>query len=297
MYRCKDCNKEYLNKPDYCDCGNNVFEEVSNLPEFEIDKMTFRKNSSENPDETSAKTFFEQYPKLKEIKDSMDVISTSIFGICLILAILPWIFWGNSSSGVSTTKKPPHHVQKHVSQANIPDIDSLWNDSVPVQKKIEVTQMAQVPPPEAEPAPEPVGQQLRQPMPFSQPTHVTAPIHVDKNVQHKVAAKPVVNQHNTVASSGAMADYKNSLRRVLFAHLAVTSVQGIGKCQVEFSVDRNGRLLNRKFSRLSDNRSLNDAVYNMLMSVPQYSPPPAGYNGEKIRLSFAFDNGYYEVSY
>ena len=28
MYRCTECNTEYADLPDYCDCGNDVFEEV-----------------------------------------------------------------------------------------------------------------------------------------------------------------------------------------------------------------------------------------------------------------------------
>ena len=26
IYKCKDCGKEYNNKPEFCDCGNNFFE-------------------------------------------------------------------------------------------------------------------------------------------------------------------------------------------------------------------------------------------------------------------------------
>ena len=28
MFICSDCQKKYDIKPDFCDCGNNVFEEI-----------------------------------------------------------------------------------------------------------------------------------------------------------------------------------------------------------------------------------------------------------------------------
>ena len=29
MYRCTECNKEYSECPDFCDCGNDSFEEIT----------------------------------------------------------------------------------------------------------------------------------------------------------------------------------------------------------------------------------------------------------------------------
>ena len=28
MYKCTDCGQEFDTKPEYCDCGNNIFEEI-----------------------------------------------------------------------------------------------------------------------------------------------------------------------------------------------------------------------------------------------------------------------------
>ena len=28
MFKCKECGSEFDNKPDYCDCGNDTFEEI-----------------------------------------------------------------------------------------------------------------------------------------------------------------------------------------------------------------------------------------------------------------------------
>ena len=29
MFKCKECGNEYDIKPDYCDCGNDTFEEIA----------------------------------------------------------------------------------------------------------------------------------------------------------------------------------------------------------------------------------------------------------------------------
>jgi hypothetical protein len=75
------------------------------------------------------------------------------------------------------------------------------------------------------------------------------------------------------------------------------TVQGKGKCGIEFSIDSDGRLINRDFTYQSNNVSVNDAVYRMMMSMPKYDPPPPSYNGSKIKMTFYFDNGYYQIDF
>ena len=94
-----------------------------------------------------------------------------------------------------------------------------------------------------------------------------------------------------------MLKYKGSLRSALFAKLPVGSIQGSGSCSVQFAVDKTGKLINRGFSKQSDNKSLNDAVYYMLMSVPRFAAPPEGYNQELIRMNININSdGSYEIS-
>ena len=42
-YKCSDCGEIFDNKPDYCDCGNNVFEEI-----VEESSGVFQKAQSQN---------------------------------------------------------------------------------------------------------------------------------------------------------------------------------------------------------------------------------------------------------
>ena len=87
------------------------------------------------------------------------------------------------------------------------------------------------------------------------------------------------------------------MRQALFSNLSITSVQGSGKCQIEFSIDKTGKLINRAFTYQSNNKSLNDEVYKMLMKMPKFYPPPKSYNGEKLKLYFEFNNGNFTINY
>ncbi len=109
--------------------------------------------------------------------------------------------------------------------------------------------------------------------------------------QPSVPLAPVYNPN-----SPEMLRYKNNLRAALFSKFAVGSIQGAGECSIQFSVDKTGKLINRKFSKESSNKGLNDTVYYMLMSVPRFSPPPDEYHGEIIRMNFKIDNGNYEIT-
>ncbi len=92
-------------------------------------------------------------------------------------------------------------------------------------------------------------------------------------------------------------NYKGAVRSALLVKLNVTAIQGSGDCAIEFSVDNSGKLINRNFIYKSTNKTVNDEVYNMLMRLPYYKQPPTHYNGEKIKLKFMFNNGYYEISF
>lgn len=125
----------------------------------------------------------------------------------------------------------------------------------------------------------------------SKPQQVTQPVQQPKPVVKTEPAKPVYNPN-----SPEMLRYKGNLRSAMFAKLPVGSIQGSGSCSVTFSVDSTGKLVNRGFASKSDNKTLNDAVYYMMMSVPRFNPPPSNYNGETIRMNFIFNNGSYEIS-
>lgn len=292
MFICTECKAKYEQKPEYCDCGNNIFEEIVDIKEEPVLPKEFKKESAIQSDK-SKPSFLEQYPEIKRFTNSLDVLSTSIFVVCIILSILAWVFIGRENPNVSQHIKIVGQTQQTIKkkQQQLPNVDSFWNNPKPiVQKPVKAEKIENV---QEENIQTPNPSEITKPMP--QKVKMISPSSIQNPTPKSNIVKP--NKQKNSLNNAAMTQYKAALRQTLFSHLAVTSITGAGRCRVEFSVSPSGKLLNRKFAKLSDNKSLNDAVYNMLMSVPQYYPPPVGYNGEKIGLSFYFNNGYYEVSY
>lgn len=312
MFRCKECGCEYKEKPDYCDCGNNTFDEI--LPS---------KASINLPD-------------IKQL------VSVLIFILCLILAIIPWTI--HDKSQPQQTPK----VKKVLPKANIPDIEEIWNNQAP-QSKPKTTPAKQISTKTElkTTATKPV---TRQNAPVKQPSKIqpkkSTPTKIQKSktqqttktntVKKSQAAKPksspktgtsqtkppkvvekvaqqvstntppqttIKKQQSTVqkpkpVDKTPLINYKNELRIALLAKLNVPNVTGSGDCAVSFSIDTaTGKLLNRNFIYKSNNKSVNDEVYYMLMRLPYFKKPPSIYKGETIKLKFYFNNGYYEISF
>ncbi len=286
MFKCTDCSKIYDIKPDYCDCGNNIFEEIAETaPKQGISQ---KNNVSFGLKERFSRISFEQK------------LSVLIFVILLVFAVIPWLI--PVKTAPQKAEKKPVPVKKE-----FPAIDELWTQSVepekpaqqpePVQERvIEVIKQVYVPantkttaPQHSAPVQSQKTAQKTQPQP---PKTVQKPKSTSK--QAKSAKKTT---KLTAQEQKELENYKGALRMALFNNLNVPSIQGAGECAVEFNIDSSGKLTNRNFTYQSDNKSLNDAVYYMLMRVPKFNPPPASYKGEKIKLKFKFNNGSIEVSF
>jgi hypothetical protein len=68
MFICTECKTQHNNKPDYCNCGNDLFEEIQNK---------------------AFKTFSDLITKTFGPVNS---VSLSIFWVCVCIAILIWLF-------------------------------------------------------------------------------------------------------------------------------------------------------------------------------------------------------------
>lgn len=336
MYKCCECGQEYKNPVEYCDCGNNTFDEIE---EFEPIIKTS-----------------------KRMLDKGEIVSWVFFATCVLLSLLVIFFVGNpkQTSEDSQSKK----VVKTVVNNDIPSIDSFWNDTpiaVPKPKET-ITEVVEkelnkiVEPPFVEnlfktvekvTKPQPVKTQA-QPVKTQQPKVQTkvepkkveakkieskSTVSTPKPIVKQETTKPTVlantktttNQNTTVKPvenkvensiskpvtqtvtkpkvevtnmrDPAVVSYKHSLLQKLFSRFVMSGIQGNGTCVVSFSISKDGKLNNRKFVKLSDNKSLNDAVYYMMMSVPTFNAPPAAYKGDVLNLQVKFYNGNYEFSY
>ncbi len=278
MYKCSDCGAEYKVKPDYCDCGNDNFIEIKE------EKKEF---------------------KLKPVN-----VDSSIWVLvgCLILSLLVIMFFANPKQQDETVKK---QVTKQVSEKQIPDIETFW-DNTPVKVKTvestETTVVEEKPEPQKtltqwfKPKAESVQQkavQQKKTVQTKTVTKTTPTANSNKQTQTTtktttttVAKKPAAK---TISNSTEVLNYKYRLRNALFSKLNYTQIKGSGKCGIQFSVNSEGKLINRAFTFQSDNKSLNDEVYRMMMRMPVYKTPPQGYKGELIKITIEFNNDEYEV--
>lgn len=182
--------------------------------------------------------------------------------LCVILSVVILSFSTDNKDN-KITKTIPEPVQ---TPKQIPQPKSQPKAQQPKQKPKQSKQQPQ-----------------QQPQPKSQAKSITQ----QKTI---VKPKPVI-----IADTKEAQNYKIRLRNALFLKLNVANIQGSGKCGIQFAVNSEGKLINRAFSFQSDNKTLNDEVYKMLMRMPRYDTPPKSYKGELIKITIEFNNGEYEI--
>ena len=361
MFKCLECGAEYSQKPDFCDCGNDTFEEIAEKvqPAQEYEKESEPKHK---------KTFEEQYPEISSFIGTLDPISVVIFGLCIFLSIMSLIFIKPKEQPITDVPKDKPPVERKVA-----DIKSFWDDTPPkpevvAVKKQEPTIASQITdmiskmsePQPAKQTENPKTQSVQKPATQQKPkTSVKPSVQQPKKTQTTtkpaqtqtvkkqpastqktstppktttqtkpstssqqpktstatttqqnrqtqatppIAPKPVQPQPtvNTAAIQAQAAQelktFKTGLRNTLFRKINFTRVYGDGACVVDFKVDSTGKIVNRSFSKQSNNNSLNDEVYQAIMSTPTYKTPPSSYRGQTLHFSVKFQGGQYEVS-
>ncbi len=308
MYICRECKTKYKEKVAYCDCGNNTFD-------FVEDKQL---------------TISPKQPLTLEQKS--EIVSWSFLGICLLLSLIVWLIpIGNTKDNVEQPKQ--QKAAKPQTRQAIPDIEKIWDDTplyapktqqpqaeksqldilreeisntTPYsgsQKKnqlidINTNNFAPVSPKKIETNRPYTPKTQSSQKPSAQPKQqISKPAKTGvSSSPKKLDEKPIYNTPSYNPNSPEMQRYKNNLRAALFSKLAVGSISGAGECTVQFSVNQDGKLINRKFAKESSNKALNDAVYYMLMSVPKFQTPPEEYNGQTIQMNIKIDYGNYEIS-
>ena len=315
MFKCKDCGSEYKEKPDYCDCGNDTFDEIKDETIGTIDKTeetkTQQQKESDNIKPKSKKN--EKYIKT-------DKISLLIFAVCLILSIIILFFPVNTPLNTDNIKE--NNEQNIIS---IPSVNSIWDNSIPVVQKTELPKTEPVSSEETVVKKNPKVNEntdnkkdLNTTPAKSETPKITKvkltknttvkPKQTDSSVPKKqneqitkqtqkptTTVKPTSNTNNT-QNEISLNSYKIGLRNKIGSHIDFASVAGDGACAVTFKIDVNGKLINRKFVQQSENTSLNDAVYNAMLAVPNYKTPPSTYKDNTLKLSVKFISGNFEVS-
>ncbi len=156
MFRCKECGCEYKNKPDFCDCGNDTFEEVLETEpqkqiideiktNIQIEQSTTKsiKNNFENSKSgvfytpsKKKKSFSEQYPLIARFISSIDPISAVIFMFCIVLSLVIVLIPIKKNTSIDLSE----NIKEEQIVKNIPSLDSFWNNTPPKIKEELITE-------------------------------------------------------------------------------------------------------------------------------------------------------------
>ena len=326
MYICKDCGAKYAKKVEYCDCGNNTFDYIEDkfVAKKKAEKPQKQPMTVEQKGELLSRIFLIFCILLSAIVwlIPVKVDNTKQNGATEIkiqdTKNIPPIdsFWDNTPVYVEKKAEPEPVV---INETPIP-LNAVPDYAKPKpveQKKVVQQQKTKVELKKVQSSTQKTQTSAQKPATqkqSAQPLQKTQPKQEQKQVTPKQTSAPSPKLYEPVTpkttsqpktepqkpaynpNSPEMLQYKGSLRAAMFSKFAVGSIQGSGNCSVRFSIDSTGKLINRAFVKQSDNKSLNDAVYYMLMSVPRFAVPPSGYNGETIQMNFSINNGSYEIS-
>ena len=303
MYRCKECNTEYETKPEYCDCGNDTFEEIivnQNIVQPQPEKPECVTIEQETEEKTILARSIEK--TVSKNTSALEPYAIITFAICIILSLIIILFVANPKQNELTEIK-----QNEVKTTeNIPSIETLWNNSTEgisnyqpktetkpeqteTKKKVELTQPVKVTTPiTTKKIASPLSQKLS-----VKPNKTTPSTSLQKNSQQ--TSQQITKKIETKVNPQELANYKIKLRNYIASKIAFTSVVGDGTCSFSFKISDNGVLTNKKPSKLSDNDSLNEAVYNALKQVYSYNTPPTGYKNETLKLTVKMYNNSFEV--
>lgn len=327
MFRCKDCGQEFDIKPEYCDCGNNVFEEI--VVNSAVNNSEIKIQQKEE--------FKEEYKRIP-LQEQISPLAIVIFSICILLSLLSIIFIGRGSNTETQTEQAKATQEKP--SENIPSINSLWDNTPavvkvvevqpsPVQAKpVEVQKSAQTVKPVQKPATTVKQQtqtQTQKPKTIVQPTkkaeakpaltqkqtpatQTTSQTDVSKYIPkqttqvassqtQQTTVQPVKEEPKVdiAALQKELLNYKIALRNKIASDIDFVKVVGDGNCQITFKIDSSGNLVNRNFAVQSPNNTLNDVVYNAMMRNPSFKTPPQGYKNETLTLTVKMYSGNFEV--
>lgn len=317
MFKCSECGAEFEIKPDFCDCGNDIFEEINIIEEQEknIKKVDVAKENSiqkiekkEKEKEKSDTTSYYSYDYWDKIKRFFDPLSTIIFLICTLLSFyIIFYAWNPVEKEYNAQQLKPIGTIN----TKIPSIEKIWNDTPPAQQIKEDSPIVEEVKKFVEPIKK-VEQKIVQPKQKKQEVKQSEKIKTTtKSTTTTVKTTPATKVSTNVTSTSAtpvqkpiqpvinkqeLNNYKIALRNRIALKIDFANVIGDGSCVVSFNLTNSGQLTNKKFVKQSDNFSLNDVVYNALIKINSFNPPPTSYNGETLKLTVKMNDGNFEVT-
>ena len=135
MYKCRECGTEYEVKPDYCDCGNDTFDEVNLEPIPPVDeppKRAIPTPPRKNVEYSEPKAPSQQRKRgaaydYSKIKNFFDPLSTILFLFCIAFAMYITTIGYDFNKPVK--KAEVKHKDEVVVNQNIPGVDAFWDNT------------------------------------------------------------------------------------------------------------------------------------------------------------------------
>ena len=141
MFKCKECGTEYEEKPDYCDCGNDTFEEIKPVPVSQPKPNPAPAPEVSKPKPTPApqiktiQTTRQEYnnpfnnpnSEVPKVKSSADMLSLGLFILSIGLAVCTIFIFGNPKEQPAT--QPEQAQTTQTTPVNIPSVDSYWDNT------------------------------------------------------------------------------------------------------------------------------------------------------------------------
>ena len=123
MYRCTECYTEYTDLPDYCDCGNDTFEEVMvQADDAGYDDEYYEPAPKPKPKRKPSPEELEEMQKEEEEKKKSLIAIGVIAFLCIVVLFLP-----------PHKKTKMEVVKEKVAKQNVvlPSVNSYWDNAVP----------------------------------------------------------------------------------------------------------------------------------------------------------------------
>lgn len=273
MFICTDCQKKYDIKPDFCDCGNNVFEEIK-------EKNTEKKQQILNINKNTFSFLF--------------------FIICIFISLLIILFF-NFPKQKEQIKKTTNLKTQKITQT-IPEINDFWKDETiltktstskkeekikqptiikKIENKVEKTVQKQI---QTKNKQKPIKQEVKKEK--EEIKKIPQP--------QQTQPKPVIQ--NIVDEKQEIEKYKKNLRNHFFKKINFAEFYENGECSVSFKINQNGILTDKQISSPSNSIIINEAVFKAVTSTNKYIAPPKALQNYTFVFKVKFYNDNYQVT-
>lgn len=243
MYKCTECNAIFEQCPDYCDCGNDIFEEIIDNNSVQIE-MAEEEISMPKPRKRKRKLSPAEIQELKEKEEDKKKAMITM-GISLVLCFIVLISPPYFEKKVEKVKK--NTVAKEI---KIPSVNSFWDDSIPAAHK---------------------QTSIEDSLPLLNESFGTISMEL----------------HNYLVRIGEEFNYS----------WTKSMLKGVGECKIQFTINKDGIINNKKILYKSNNETLDDSVLLVLSRMTNLEVPPEDYKGERIILSFKVTENANKVYY